>query len=86
MHYPSLCLYRQRRWLQQATICVVYTIARDIHVGVHGGHEIHNNVKVMSKEVKEKLSKLVLVDTPNTYNPKYVYNPKDVTKRHMFGY
>ncbi len=54
-------------------------------MGMHGGHEIHNNVKVMSKEVKEKLSKLVLVDNPNTYNPKYVYNLKDVTKRHMFG-
>jgi hypothetical protein len=50
--------------LKQVTICVAYTIARDIHVGVHGGHEIHNNVKVMSKEVKEKLSKLVLVDNP----------------------
>ncbi len=68
------------------TICVVYTITRDIHVGVHGAHEIHNNVKVMSKEVKEKLSKLVLVDNPNIYNPKYVYNLKNVTKRHMFGY
>jgi hypothetical protein len=52
--------------LKRVTICVVYTVVRDIHVGVHGGHEIHNNVKVMSKEVKEKLSKLVLVDNPNT--------------------
>jgi hypothetical protein len=55
-------------------------------VAVHGGHEIHNNVKVMSKEVKEKLSKLVWMANPNTYNPKHVYNLKDITKRHMFSY